>query len=80
METNRLVVAIASYRKWPLYQLNVKSTFLNGPLDEEVYVCRPSGFEVSGREDKVYRLKKALYSLKLALRVWNKRIDSFLMQ
>jgi len=56
----------------------VKSTFLNDPLDEEVYVKQPSGFIQSGKEEKVYILTKALYGLKQASRAWNKRIDSFL--
>ena len=80
IETIRLVVAIASARKWPLFQLDVKSAFLNGPLEEEVYVSQPPGFVVKGKEDMVYRLRKALYGLKQAPRAWNKRIDSFLFE
>lgn len=79
-ETIRLVLAFANFKGWPLFQLDVKSAFLNGPLEEEVYVTQPPGFEIKGREDKVYRLKKALYGLKQAPRAWNKRIDSFLVQ
>lgn len=63
-----------------MFQLDVKSAFLNGPLEEEVYVTQPPGYEIRGREDKVYKLKKALYGLKQALRAWNKRINSFLLQ
>ena len=54
------------------------SSFLNDPLDKEVYVKQPPGFIQSGKEEKVYRLTKALYGLKQAPRSWNKRIDSFL--
>ena len=58
----------------------MKSAFLNGPLEEEVYVNQPAGFEVIEAEDKVLRLKKTLYGLKQAPRAWNKRIDFFLLQ
>ncbi|RDX67235.1 hypothetical protein CR513_53922, partial [Mucuna pruriens] len=58
-----------------MHQLDVKSAFLNGPLEEEVY-----GFVVKGEENKVYKLKKILNGLKQALRAWNKRIDDFLSE
>ena len=76
----RIVVSIAAYRGWKMHQLDVKSAFLNGPLEEEVYVTQPPGFDVKGQESKVYRLRKALYGLKQAPRAWNKRIDSFLIE
>ena len=80
IETIRLIVAIASYRGWPLHQMDVKSAFLNGWLDEEVYVSQPPGFEIDQQRDKVYKLRKALYGLKQSPRAWNKRIDGFLAQ
>ncbi|CAJ2645977.1 unnamed protein product [Trifolium pratense] len=80
IETVRLVVALACKNKWSLYHLDVKSAFLNGPLDEEVYVSQPLGFEIKGKESMVYKLYKALYGLKQAPRAWNKRIDDFLIQ
>ncbi|CAJ2662467.1 unnamed protein product [Trifolium pratense] len=79
IETVRLVVALACKNKWSLYHLDVKSAFLNGPLDEEVYVSQPPGFEIKGKESMVYKLYKALYGLKQAPRAWNKRIDDFLI-
>ena len=78
IETVRLIVAIASMRKWTVSQLDVKSAFLNGPLEEEVYTRQPPGYEKIGMEDKVMKLNKALYGLKQAPRAWNKRIDGFL--
>src|ERR1044072_6189314 len=60
--------------------MDVKSAFLNGPLEEEVFVSQPPGFEVRGKEEQVYRLHKALYGLKQAPRAWNRRIDGFLLQ
>ena len=78
METVRLIIALAAQRQWKIHQMDVKSAFLNDPLDEEVYVKQSSGFIQSGKEEKVYILTKALYGLKQAPRAWNKRIDSFL--
>jgi len=75
----RLVVVVASSKNWSICQLDVKSTFLNGPLEEELYVLQPPGFEKSQKE-QVYRLRKALYSLKQAHRAWNKLIDVFLQK
>ncbi|MCH83764.1 copia-type polyprotein, partial [Trifolium medium] len=80
IETVRLVVALACSKDWPMYHLDVKSAFLNGPLEELVYVTQPPGFEIKEKEDKVYRLHKALYGLKQAPRAWNKRIDQFLIK
>ena len=78
LETVRLIVALASWRNWKLWQLDVKSTFLNGPLDEEVFIVQPPGFISKGNEQKVLKLRKALYGLKQAPRDWNKSIDTFL--
>ena len=60
--------------------MDVKSTFLNGYLEEEVYVEQPQGYEVLGQEHKVYRLKKTLYGLKQAPRAWYSRIDFYLTE
>ena len=79
METVHAVIAIAAQDKWKVYQMDVKSTFLNGVLKEDVYVEQPPGYEVVGEENKVYKLKRALYGLKQAPRAWYSRIDSYLM-
>ncbi|GJY83243.1 retrovirus-related pol polyprotein from transposon TNT 1-94 [Tanacetum coccineum] len=55
---------------FPIYQMDVKTVFLNGPLKEEVYVAQPDGFVDPDHPEKVYRLRKALYGLKQALRAW----------
>ena len=60
--------------------MDVKSTFFNEHLEEEVYVEQPQGYEIPGQENKVYRLKKALYGLNQAPRAWYNHIDSYLIQ
>ncbi|BBN68038.1 transposable element gene, partial [Prunus dulcis] len=64
LDTIRTLIALAAQKGWKLYQLDVKSAFLNGKLQEEVYVEQPEGFVIQGKEDRVYRLHKALYGLK----------------
>ena len=78
MDIVRTFLAIVAQNKWHVYQMDAKSTFLNGYLDEEVYVEQPQGYEVPGQEKKVYMIKKALYGFKQALRAWYNRIDSYL--
>lgn len=79
LDTIRMLLAIAAQKGWKIYQLDVKSAFLNGFLEEEIYVEQPEGFAVKGQEDKVYLLKKALYGLKQAPRAWYSRIDDHLL-
>jgi len=77
MDTICLLISLAAQMKWKIYQLNVNFAFLNGYLEEEVYIEQPSGFVVEGHEDKVLKLKRALYGLKQALRAWNNCIDKY---
>lgn len=74
-----MLVVVAAQKGWKVYQLDVKSTFLNGFLQEEIYVEQPGSFVKQGEENKVYLLKKALYGLKQAPRVWYNIFDSHLM-
>jgi hypothetical protein len=60
--------------------MDVKTTFLNGAIREEVYIEQPQGFEVHSRDTHVYKLKKELYGLKQAPRAWYARIDNYLMR
>nr|GEU39741.1 hypothetical protein [Tanacetum cinerariifolium] len=63
-----IFVAYVAHRSFPIYHMDVKMTFLNGPLKEEVYVTQPDGFVDPDHPKKVYRLRKALYGLKQSLR------------
>jgi hypothetical protein len=64
---------------WKLQQMDVKTAFLNGVIEEEVYIKQPQGFVIHGTESHVCKLKKALYRLKQAPKAWYARIDSYLM-
>ena len=80
LDTVRALIALAAQKSWLLYQLDVKSAFLNGELIEEVYVEQPQGFVAKGEEDKVYKLRKALYGLKQAPRAWYSQIDGYFLE
>ncbi|GKF49815.1 retrovirus-related pol polyprotein from transposon TNT 1-94 [Tanacetum coccineum] len=66
LEVVRIFVANAAHKSFPIYQMDVKMAFLNGPLKEEVYVAQPEGFVDPDHPEKVYLLRKALYGLKQA--------------
>nr|GFA87209.1 hypothetical protein [Tanacetum cinerariifolium] len=68
IEAIRLFLAYASFMGFPVYQMDVKSAFLYGTIEEEVYVCQPPGFEDPKNPDKVYKVVKALYGLRQAPR------------
>ncbi|RVW62393.1 Retrovirus-related Pol polyprotein from transposon RE1 [Vitis vinifera] len=70
LDTIRMLLALAAQKGWNIHQMDVKSAFLNGYLEEEIFVEQPEGFIVKGMEEKVYLLKKALYGLKQAPRAW----------
>jgi hypothetical protein len=70
LEAIRILLAFSVAKGFKLYQMDVKSAFLNGFLEEEVYVTQPPGFEVVEFSRRVYRLRKALYGLKQAPRAW----------
>ena len=79
-DTIRLLLALAGQKGWQVFHLDVKSAFLNGILNEDIYVKQPEGFQVAGQEHKVYKLYKALYGLKQAPRAWYSRIDTHLIK
>nr|GEX86049.1 copia protein [Tanacetum cinerariifolium] len=79
LEAVRMFVAYAAYKNFTIYQMDVKTTFLNGPLKEEVYVSQPEGFVDPDFPDHVYKLKKARYGLKQAPRAWYDKLSSSLI-
>ncbi|GKE45980.1 retrovirus-related pol polyprotein from transposon TNT 1-94 [Tanacetum coccineum] len=79
LEVVRLFVAYATHKSFPIYHMDIKTTFLNGPLKEEVYINQPDGFVDPHHPDKVYHLKKALYGLKQAPRAWYDELSNFLV-
>jgi hypothetical protein len=79
LESFRILLAYATYHGFKLYQMDVKSAFLNGPIKEEVYVEQPPGFEDSEYPNHVYKLSKALYGLKKAQRAWYECLKDFLI-
>ena len=78
MSIIRLVLALAAQFNWTVHQMDVKSAFLNGDLQEEVYMTQLPGFKVADQAQKVCRLVKALYGLKQAPRAWYMKIDKYL--
>ncbi|KAI3665076.1 hypothetical protein L6452_43694 [Arctium lappa] len=80
IEAIRLFLAYASYMNFKVYQMDVKSAFLYGSIEEEVYVCQPPGFENPSYPDRVYKLKKALYGLHQAPRAWYDTLSSYLLE
>ncbi|GJY49800.1 retrovirus-related pol polyprotein from transposon TNT 1-94 [Tanacetum coccineum] len=80
MEAIRIFLAFATYMNFKVFQMDVKSAFLNGKLKEEVYVKQPPGFESSKFPDYVYKLDKALYGQKQAPKAWYETLSTFLIQ
>ena len=79
LESIRILLVYATYHGFKLYQMDVKSAFLNGPIKEEVYVEQPPGFEDSEYPNHVYKLSKVLYGLKQAPRAWYECLRDFLI-
>jgi hypothetical protein len=79
LEAIRILLAYACVYNFKLYQIDVKSVFLNGYINEEVYVEQPSDFEDDKKPNHVYKLKKALYGLKQAPRAWYERLRDFIL-
>nr|GEU68214.1 hypothetical protein [Tanacetum cinerariifolium] len=78
LEAVRIFVTYAAHKSFPIYQMDMKKAFLNGPLKVEVYVAQPDGFVDPNHPEKVYRLRKALYGLKQAPKAWYDELSKFL--
>jgi len=74
----RVILSIVTVENLHLKQLDVKTTFLHGNLEEEIFMAQPRGFEVQGKENLVCKLHKSLYGLKQAPRQWYKKFNEFM--
>ncbi|GKE14830.1 retrovirus-related pol polyprotein from transposon TNT 1-94, partial [Tanacetum coccineum] len=80
LEAVWMFIAYAAHKNITIFQMDVKTAFLNGPLKEEVYVSQLEGFIDPEFPDHVYRLKKVLYGVKQAPRAWYEKLSSFLIE
>ena len=80
MEGVRILLAYAAYKGFKVYQMDVKSSFLNGILEEEVYIEQPEGFADEHNANMVCKLHKDLYGLKQALRACYERLHTYLVK
>ncbi|GJR25584.1 putative ribonuclease H-like domain-containing protein [Tanacetum coccineum] len=80
IEAIRLFLAYASFKDFVVYQMDVKSAFLYGKIEEEVYVCQLPGFEDPDYPDRVYKVEKALYGLHQAPRAWYETLSTYLLE
>ncbi|GKD47432.1 retrotransposon protein, putative, ty1-copia subclass [Tanacetum coccineum] len=71
----RILISIVAYYNYEIWQMDVKTAFLNGYLDEDIYMVQPEGFVDPNHPKKVCKLQKSIYGLKQASRSWNKRFD-----
>ncbi|GJR45813.1 putative ribonuclease H-like domain-containing protein [Tanacetum coccineum] len=79
IEAIRLFLDYASFKDFVVYQMDVKSAFLYGKIEEEVYVCQPLGFEDPDFPDRVYKVEKALYGVHQAPRAWYETLSTYLL-
>ncbi|GKF49884.1 putative ribonuclease H-like domain-containing protein, partial [Tanacetum coccineum] len=79
IEAIRLFLAYALFMNFVVYHMDLKSAFLYGKIEEEVYVCQPLGFEDLEFPDRVYKVEKALYGLHQAPRAWYKTLSIYLL-
>ena len=76
LKSIRILLAVAAYHDYEIWQMDVKTAFLNGDLSEDIYMQQPQGFIAAGQEHMVCKLNRSIYGLKQASRSWNIRFDS----
>lgn len=80
LEAIKMFLVFIVYKDFTFYQMDIKSTFLNGKLEEEVYIEQLDGFQLGKDSNLVWKLKKALYGLKQEPQAWYSRLDAYLHQ
>ena len=80
LKSIRILLAISAYFDYEIWQMDVKTAFLNGNIGEEIYMAQPEGFISSGDEQKVCKLQRSIYGLKQASRSWNKKFDTVIKE
>ena len=75
LKSIRILLSITAHYDYEIWQMDVKTAFLNGNLEEEIYMLQPEGFIAKNQEHMVCRLKRSIYGLKQASRSWNIRFD-----
>jgi hypothetical protein len=80
LESIHMLFIYVTHHSFKLYEMDIKSTFLNGPIKEEVYVEQSPGFKSEGYPNQVYKLHKPLYGLKEAPRAWYECLRDFLIK
>ena len=75
LKSIRILLSIAAHYDYEIWQMDVKTAFLNGNLDEEIYMMQPKGFIAKNQKHMVCKLKRSIYGLKQASRSWNIRFD-----
>ena len=76
LKSIRILLSIATFYNYEIWQMDVKTAFLNGNLEESIYMVQPEGFIAQDQEQKVCKLQKSIYGLKQASRSWNIRFDT----
>ena len=71
----RILLSMAAHKNYEIWQMDVKTAFLNWSLDETIYMVQPEGFIIKGQEKKVCKLQKSIYGLKQVSRSWNIKLD-----
>ena len=77
MTSIHTLLALVAIEDAEIHQMDVKTAFLNGDLEEEIYMDQPKGFAIKGKESLVYKLSKTIYGLKQSPKAWYKKIDQY---